>query len=246
MLQFILPALSLLGGVLGNRKQTTDTAFNNTSTSQGSYANMGQSGSQVHTAYDPNDLNYFNSIRDKYTKLMNTDPDLSGYAAQGIADINRSAGAQNRNLEESLAARGIGGPQAAGLAANNDARRFSDITRFRQGIPLLSRQMQEDTLGKALTAFGMAPKDTYTDSWNYNQGQTNEYGTQQGTGTNTTPSNMAAGGIGSLAQMLAFLYGKGAFGGGAPGGSGLGPNEFDPWMKNRLLGPLDDDKLGNV
>lgn len=213
LIPLAISGLGALGGLFGNRSQTQKTTQNQQFANTGTSNIYNQAGSQTHTAYDPADLAYYNSIRDKYTNLMNTDPNLAGYQAAGLQDINRRYNLNSQGLNERLAASGQNGPALAANMANQNAGRFAESTRFRNSVPLLARTMQEDTLGKALTAFGMAPKDIYTDSFSGTNSTTNESGTSSGTGTQTTPGNMLGGGLGSLANLLAFFYGKGAFGG---------------------------------
>ena len=72
------------------------------------------------------------------------------------------------------------------------------------------QQLMQQLLGQQLTS---SENEGFQNTWgSQNQQQS---GTSNMVGSNTTPSNMAAGGFQSLATMLANLYGKGAFGGGA-------------------------------
>lgn len=117
----------------------------------------------------------------------------SGYEAGQIQGINQTYNQVGQSLDNRLTARGLGTSPVAGVgAATLEQGRAGDIVRMQQGLPLLERQMQDQDLASALQALSLG---------------------RGSTSTQTSPSNMAAGGMQSLSSMLAYLYGKGALGG---------------------------------
>lgn len=168
-IKYLLPTLGALSGGLANRAQkTTSTPI-------------------IADNMQPLQQN----IIDKYMAYLNEDPNLTGYQSKGISDINKSSMFQKQNAEENMAARGVSGPAAAANLNNIDAQRFSKITSFNQGIPLLARDLKDKALTSAGNYFNASPRGMQQD----------------------TEGNVLGGGVSGLASMLAFLYGQGAYGG---------------------------------
>ena len=162
--------LSGAGGFLGNRKETTTQTTG--------------------TNLTPEQAALLKSIQDQYANL-NKDPNLSGYEAGQVSDINHLAALHLQNVQENAAQRGITG-DALGNAENAvDSQRFSDIVKLHQQIPLLQNQIQSQNINTGLGVFGATPKNTIS--------------------TNTTPNNSAAGGLSNAAATLAYFLGQGAF-----------------------------------
>lgn len=123
----------------------------------------------------------------------------SGYEAGQIGGINRTYDLANQSLGNQLTARGLGQSPIAGAgAAQMQQSRAGDIVRMQQGLPLLERQLGNEDLDLARQVLGAA----------------------RGVQT-TSGAGGLAGGATSLANMLAFLYGSGAFGGGSKVPAGL-------------------------
>lgn len=211
---WIIQGLGFLGGILGNRGQKQQQTSQTQSNSGSNFKTSNATGSSVNPLLAPGYAEYINNIKDKYLGLINTDPNLTGYTASGVSDINNTSNAQRAAIEANLASRGVTGPAASTSLNANDANRFANITKFKQTIPLLSRQLQQDTLDKALGVFNAMPRGTYTETAGGSEGFENQFGNQATQGTTTQPGNMLGGGIGNLANLMAFLYGQGAFGNG--------------------------------
>lgn len=208
----LLGGLSFLGGALGNRKQTqTSGGTSSTSSSNSSEGyNTTDTYGTSRVAYDPTQLAMRDQILGRYSALMQEDPDLKGYEAQGIRDINRTNDLEQEALQGNLAARGVTGPAAAHALAANNSGRFRDVTEFRSGVPLLARNMKSDILGKAGGFFSSLPvgQDTHSYSDTHNLFSSNEKSNTNQTGNVTSPGNVAGSGFGNLASVLAYLYGQ--------------------------------------
>lgn len=138
---------------------------------------------------DPASKDFMDQLIKQYSDMMNKDVDLSGYTASGLSDINRSYDLQKMNTQANLSARGISGPASDNAMRTVDNNRFSEGLRFRQGIPLLQRNMQSDLLSKASGLFSSLPRGVET----------------------KTSGNVLGGAFGGGAEALALLYGMGAF-----------------------------------
>lgn len=222
---WLLTALGGLGGYFSNLPQTgtsTGNSNGNTNSSgftQGTTTSSGKTSNTnvTNPNINPDDLAFYNSIRDKYTGLLNTDPDLSGYKAGGISDINHATDLQRQSMMERNAASGISGPAAGANLNNLDANRFSQITKFNQGIPLLANQLKQTTLTNALNAFSAMPKGTTstsngtTDTTDVTNILNGSSSTTQGNSTtvqNTGSQKSAIGaGVSSAGTILALLTG---------------------------------------
>lgn len=203
-LPFITTALGALGGLLGNRPSTTtQSGTSNTTGTQNT------SGSSLITGSKGPAGDYLNSdLITKYLAMLNQDPDLSGYRAGGIGDINRLADVRNRNINETMAAHGISGPALGTSLINSENNRTGDITKFSQGIPLMAQQLNLGNLNAAGNFAAGLPESQMT---NFNNTENSTQNTQQ-TGNVNQPGNMLGGLFGGAGNMLAYLYGNGAFG----------------------------------
>lgn len=182
-LPLILAGASGVSGLLGNRKKTS------TSTQESSQSSTPN--------FDPNALNFRDSIIDQYMNQLQNPLDMSGFEFGGIENINKTRELQARQTKENLASRGIRGP-ALDFALNDvNNQRFSDIIGLKQQTPLLRHQMQNEILRNAGSFFSTIP---------YGQSSTSK-----STATGTDPGNMGAGGLGNLTSTLAYFLGQGAF-----------------------------------
>lgn len=132
---------------------------------------------------DPNSTQLRQQLMKQQSSLFQ-DPNLAGYQASQVNNINANSDLERQRLLEILASRGVSGPAVGFAEANLDRNRFSDITRLQQSIPLLSRSLKTEAInsGNALLREGGKPQ-----------------------------GNFAAGFGGNLLSTLAYLYGQGAF-----------------------------------
>jgi hypothetical protein len=164
-----ISGLSALGGLFGNKSKTET----NTPT--------------IDERYRP----LLDSLYGLYqNKLSNPNVDLSGYAANGISNINSMFDLAKLNRSNSLTARGLStSPIAAASDEMGNNSRMGQIVQLQNTIPLIQRQFQNEDQGNAMNLIKTLMGQTSTD-----------------------PGNMVGGATSSLATTLAYLWGKGAFG----------------------------------
>ena len=189
--------LSGLGGLFSNRGGKTTQNTNSTQTQNVDMSTMPQ--------YDPKAQSLRDYLINLYMdNLKSNDDYFQGYTANGMSEINKSADASQRQIENALASRGIQGPMAgAGLAAPMVARQ-GQVSSFLNSIPQLRDQRQQGILqsgSQFLNSLPVGQKQTGTNTTTGNS-QT----------VNTTPGNMLGGFFGNLGTSLAGMYGEGAFG----------------------------------
>jgi len=179
----LIPLLSMgasaIGGALSNRKKT-QTATPTVSPEFGPLQQM---------------------LIGNITKRLQQPSALpAGFETGGISAINKTFDAGQQSLENTLSARGLSRSPMAGAAINRgQGRRIGEIARFRTGLPLLERQLQQEDETAATDLLGL------------------------GRGTEFSSSgNKAGGALGGLAEMLGFLIGQGAFPGVSRAGGGAG------------------------
>lgn len=120
----------------------------------------------------------------------------ASYAAGQTSDINHTYDLANQGLANRLSAAGLSTSPIAGAGQRYLAgQRGSEIVRMKQQIPLINRQLQDQDLASALSLM------------NFGRGETTN-----STGEISGGGSRLGGGISSLASMLGFLYGSGAFG----------------------------------
>lgn len=179
----IISAAGAIGGSLSNRGQTAKSTQDTTTSNQ---VNL-----------DPETSNFKNQILNSYLEMLMGGPDFTGYEASGVANINKNADLAKQRTTELLSSRGIRGPALDFAVADLEKNRFADITGFQNQIPLLRNQLKQDILGAAGGFFGSIPFGTTQ--------------TMSTKSTGTQPGNALAGGVGNSANLLAMLYGMGAF-----------------------------------
>lgn len=188
----ILSGASFLSGLFGNKKK----AQQQTTTSTSTPAPLSPEYSALQAAIMPNIMK----------RLSAPAPTLpAGYETGGIDTINQTFDLAGQNSQNDLTSRGLGtSPIASAVMGKHNAGRAGAISNFRTGIPLVEQNMQRDVenenMEMALRALGLSSG---------NRGTTNATVTQG----NESP---VAGGVGSLATMLGWLVGSGAFSGGKP------------------------------
>jgi hypothetical protein len=153
--------------------------------------------------YDPAEDTLRYNLLSRYLENLSNDQNLQGYQAQGISNINRNAGIRTQAIRDSLASRGFShSPIAAFAPAQSESARISDISSFQNSIPLLARQLYDSRLQAAGGFLQSLPKGAYnTQDSTYHEGSSS-------IGTGTQQGSPLGGGIGSLAEVLAGLYGR--------------------------------------
>lgn len=197
----LISGIGALGGLFGNRSKTTTS----TSNTQGNYSGLNM------PAFSAEGTGVLYPLADKYLQNLSQDTDLTGYRNAGVSNTNRLADIHKRAIEESMAARGVSGPAVGTALAGAEGQRIQGISQLDNSIPLLAQQIQQQKMQQGIDLFRTIPEGQST------TGQSNS-GTQ---GSQTDPGNMLGGLFGNLGQMLAYFYGKGAFGGSGGGAPGM-------------------------
>jgi len=129
-------------------------------------------------------------VLDMIQRRLSTPVDLHGYEANGLGVINRAYGAQKQTSDNNLSARGLStSPVAANVDATRSIAEAGDAATFRNSVPLLAQQIEQQNLEQAAGILRTGTGSTETQ----------------------TSGGGAAGGLENLAGMMGYLQGKGAF-----------------------------------
>ena len=226
--------ISALSGFLGGGKQQQQNTNSTTNQSQ-SGTTSGATNQNLTNNLSPFQQQLASLFTKGATNLYNDSTNLQPYEASGIQQINQNAGLQNQVLQNNLASRGLTYSPAAGAATNQASlARGGQVSQFENSIPLLQRQMQQQSLSGLVSAFSALPTDKSTTGTS--SGSTSSSGTSTTNGTQSTFGNPAAGAVGGLGAGLAaggFLDGGNPFSSSngstpvsPPSGYGLGVGPF--------------------
>jgi hypothetical protein len=166
--------------------------------------NKGKQTSTTTPTFDPAFSPLKNTILNMTMQRLNSDPNMSGYQANGIQNINRIFGNSAMASNNDLSARGLStSPIAGTVGATRENARAGQVAGFENQIPLLARQLKGEDLAQAGNVLNMGRGSTTT-------------GTEEGGGG-------PAGGITQLGRFLGYASANGAFGGntGVSGGAGF-------------------------
>lgn len=187
----IIPAVigaagAIGGGLLSKQKQQQQQQYNNTTTS------MPQT--------DPSFLPLRNILLQQAQRRISQGGLPAGTVEGGIENINQNTRLGDEALNNTLAARGLSNSPIAGQAAiQSELARRGTLNTFRNiQVPQLKNQFQLQNLdlGKSILPFGTGTTTT---------------GSGTSSGTSVGSVNPAGAAISSGAEMLALLYGMGAF-----------------------------------
>ena len=199
---FFIPALlsgiGALGGALGNRSQTNRQTQNSNSTTTSNSSSM--------PTYGETELDVRNNIlRQLLGATEDTTDFTTGAVNSGIQGINATDAARRRMQQAMITSRGLGRTTAGVNAlAGGDQFRQGQINQLMAQAPFQQEQIRSNRLGDLSRFFATLPVGTS------NTGTSTTNST--GTATQTTPGNMAAGGLQSGSSIAALLYGMGKFG----------------------------------
>lgn len=219
---FAIPALlsgiSGLAGGLNNRPNTS------TQTNTGTINDTG-SGTQTTTpTFTPKQQQLSDQLVSGYESSLNEDPNLSGYQAQGQAQINAGSDAREKAVKNILASRGLSfSPNAGAVLGQAKNAGITQGVDFANSIPMLAQQLK---LQKLQQAGGFFNSMAHGQTGSFTTNNTRKLDTTTKT---TNPGNILGGAVSGIGSMLAYLYGNGAFGkGGNNNGSGakLNPGLF--------------------
>lgn len=218
-----IPALiagvaGLAGGLLNKPQTTTGSQNSNMTGSQTVNQSMTGSSSQ-NPQYDQLGSSLRAFLGQQYLSRASQTPDfMNQYQNSGIQAINSGANSSRQALQQILAARGLSNsPAAATSEAGQEANRIGQITQFNTQLPLVQDQLQQQRLQQLGGFFQGLPVGSTSTTEGQQEGQTNTQQNTQGNFSQTGPNNSLGGAVGGLGGMLAYLYGKGGFGGGSSG-----------------------------
>jgi hypothetical protein len=149
------------------------------------------------------------TLLNAFNNRLNSSMDFSGYAANGLTNINQGSDIQRRITENILKSRGIFGRSAGASAiADVEGNRVSQGVGFLNQIPLLQDQRNRENTNDFAKYLSSLPTGNRT------VGGTTTNGSQQTSGTQTgTGQGGIQGGFNGLAETLAYFAGKGLLGG---------------------------------
>lgn len=188
-----LSGISALAGLFGSKNQKQSS--NSTSTENFSTSNT--------PTFDPATEIMKKLLMDKFLGRTEDDSDyFSGFATEGLKNINAGADAADTSIENILASRGLGRTSAgASSRIGNQLNRVNAQSSFLNSIPQMQDTRNRQNLLDAAGFFNVIPTGTSS------TGTTS----RTGTGTGTDFGNPLGGTFSSLATTLAGLYGSGAF-----------------------------------
>lgn len=185
-----------VAGALGGGKQSTTTQNQN----------QGGAFSQSSTT-TPNLSPFQSQLAQLFTRgaqgLWDQSTNLSPYTTQGMQGITQQGSANRENIANSLAARGLSySPAAATALTQNTLNTGNQQSQFLSQIPLLQRQLQQQSLQQLIGAFGALPTSVTS--------ATSGTSTGTGGGSQSVFGNPAAGAVGGgtagLASSWPLLY----------------------------------------
>ena len=175
----------LFGGGKQQKVQTSGTITNNSS---------GSFNSSTNPNLTPLQQSLITQFTQGASNLYNQSTNLQPYEASGMEQINQGSDAASKAMAANLASRGLTFSPAAGNAQTAATlARTGQQAQFANSIPLLGRQMQQQSLGQLMNAFQVIP--TGTTSAGTTAGTTTQNSTQTQNGTNLVSGNPIAGAL---------------------------------------------------
>lgn len=205
-LNWVGAGLAALGGGAGNVSGQSGTTDSNSNSNTDTTFNTGQTGTS-RPLYDDKTLEYRNGLLDYLHQYLVTDPDLSGYKSNGLAQINRDSDAGQMGLGQALAARGLNtSPVAANALGQANNARIASSSQFSNSIPMLAEQLRQQRLQQVTGFFSGLPVGT--SSQNDASGHSYTTAGQQShteTKVKKSPWDIIGGIAGGLGGALAVL-----------------------------------------
>lgn len=201
--------ISALAGLLGGGKPKVTTTTSDTSSS--SSGQFDQSSTPILSQAQNDLIDYFtNAAKNKFNAGA---PDLSGYTAGGLQNINDAGDLKSKIMANTLASRGLSfSPAAAFSQVQPQSDRLAQSSSFLNTIPLVKKQLEDQNFQNLLDSFKLLPTGTSA------SGTSSQSGTSSTKGTTTQPGNALGGlfsGLGAgLFAGLGFGNDKGDQSGG--------------------------------
>lgn len=241
MAGFILPIIAGAAGVASafikpkssqDTNQTTNTQQDTHSTVEGNSNQSVTANRQGQTANLHNLSPLQQSLVDRFTQgaldNANQSGDFTGYAANGLQNINDASSARDTALRNVLAARGLSySPAAANAQIQGQSDRLGQQSQFLNSIPQLQQAQRERAQAGLVSAFSALPTDTSSttnENTSGTQANTNfsSNNAQNNTSQNTEGHITQVGSVNPAAAVAGGLGGFGA----ATAAQGSGPGSL--------------------
>ena len=200
----VISGISALASLFGGKKkqETTQNYNNTTNTNQSqNYSNLSM------PTYDGYEGQIKNYLLGNFINRAQQDEDVTPWYQQGIKSINSGANMRSRLLSSNLAARGLSSsPMAAYAQRADDSQRIGDIVNLENQMPILKRQLQQESLQNLANFWGKLPVGQTSSGFASSQGTSTSSGTSTGTGT-TSSGSPVGDAIGSFGAGLAGSIG---------------------------------------
>lgn len=231
---------NILGGTKGAR--TSESANNTSGTFQDTSSTTGNTSSQFDSYNRGDSLNVvrpadqpeYAGLRDM---LISTATNrlgagsgglIPGIQATGLQNINRGADLAHQSLQNRLTSRGLGGTAVEGAGLSNlEDRRYGSSNQFLNvDVPRMARDFENQDFDMAASLLGFNRPTLTTTGQNSaiaggntagtSQQDTNRSGSSTGlfSGSSVAPGSTTGNALGSIGDLLGFLYGAGMLGGG--------------------------------
>lgn len=200
MAGMILPIVSGLAGLFGGLKGQQQ--YTNTNQQQN------QSGEQFGNSRTTPELNPFQQqLAALFTggarQMWDQDTNLSPYTSQGLQAIAGQGDANRRLISNILAQRGLSySPAAATPLTMNALNTGNQQSQFLSQIPLLQRQLQQQSLQGLMQAFQVQPFGQSSDSYGTTRGSSN----MTGFSNSNVPGNPIAGALSGFGAALPLAF----------------------------------------
>jgi hypothetical protein len=194
---------SVFGGLAGlfggGKQQKTQTSGTITNNQQGSF------NQSTNPNLSPLQQSLISSFTKNASDLYNQSTNLQPYESSGLEAINQGSEAARRAMASNIASRGLSFSPAGATGQNqNTLSRIGQQTQFVNSLPLLQRQLQQQSLQQLMQAFQVIPTGQTS------QGSTSQNSTQTQNGTNLVSGNpmgglfsgLGAGVLGSLPGLM--------------------------------------------
>lgn len=215
MSAFIAPIISGLAGLAGGgvqQKVNTNTSQNQQGSTEQNQ--QGQTSGTVNPNLSPLQQQLSSLFGQQATNLASSSTNLAPYTAGGLQQIQGQGGANNQILQNLMASRGLSySPAGTAAQAQNTLNTGNQANTFLQSIPLLQRQLQQQSLSGLISSFGALPTGTSSTGASSAFGSGSSQSSGQANQNSTISGNPLGGLLGGL--------GAGLF---APSGGGGGSN----------------------
>lgn len=201
MAGFVLPIISGLAGLLGNRSQKQTQTTNQTQSQTGTQS------SQTNPIFSEMQNQLMKMFTQGAGDFYNRGTDLRPYAQSQMQAIGGQGNANRQIIGNILASRGLSySPAAAAPLTQNAINTGNQQNQFLSQLPLLARQFEQQGLDQLLKSFSAIPTGSSS------AGTSSGTSTTQGTATTQTPGNPWAGLLSGVGAALPLAF-PGIFGG---------------------------------